>query len=525
MKPSPLLLLVFASCATQPPSVAELERGLEEVKKPLVLSPEQVKLVESTSGALEGRALLKAAFVASGVVDAQALAQRMAQVDALERALRTPPLPKAQDDLARELLARLHRRTFRRYSPRDSSPLSVLDSGRFNCVSATLFFNALLGRFEVPSEVVDSPTHVLSHVYVKGRWVEVETTSARGFDPFRSEEDYQRFLKERELRTGYERLSKRGAVEPVLIKRRRGKVRTVKNATLPGFIVSNDAIVAAEAGQTERAWKLYELAKRLLPGDPRLSHNADVFLHNLALGHHGAGDWHRVLKLLIFALREPRGADIGRNLRRMMLHAFDRLASEAVGRQDVAELERILRMAHKKVGPSEILDHNHAIHIFRLARALARDEAKGKSALELIERHMKWNEEYLANHYVHIVLGIVTQHEIRQERAQAKKLIEASIAVLSSVGKVQNELGILEEMLGLVYFRDEDFDQAATYFRNALEHGGSSTSRSNLGASLFNTALIALKDGDCPRALKFAREAETYSEGNLAAQVEGRCAP
>ena len=524
MNPSPLLLLLFISCATPPALVAELERGLEEVRKPLVLSAGQAKLVESASGLLEGRELLKAAFVASGVVQPEALAQRMAQVDALERALREPQLPEAKDDLARELLARLHRRTFRRYSPRDSSPLSVLDSGRFNCVSATLFFNALLRSFGVPSEVVDSPTHVLSHVYVLDRWVEVETTSARGFDPFRSEEDYQRFLKERGLRTGYQRLSKRGAVEAVLIKRRAGEVRTVKNAALPGFIVSNDAIVAAEAGQTERAWRLYELAKRLLPGDRRLSHNADVFLHNLALGHHGAGDWHRVLKLLIFALGEPRGGDIGRNLRTMMVHAFDRLAFEAVGRQDTAELERILRMAHKRAGPSEILDHNHAIHISRLARALARDEGTAKGALRLIERHLKWNEEYLANHYVHIVMARVTRHESRQEREQAKELIERSIAVLSAIGKVRTELGILEEMLGLAHFREEDYGEAATHFRKALKLGGSSTSRSNLGASLFNAALKAIEDGDCPRALGLAREAESYSEGNLAAHVEERCA-
>lgn len=477
---------------------------------------------------LQGESLLDAGLVASGVHDAQERTRLLGLIAEFEATLRRPP-HSLQDApphlLGPKLLAALHQRFLRVYVSRQSNLPRTLNDGTFNCVSATLLFNGLAARFGLTTEVVDSRTHAYARARLGSRWVEVETTHAKGFDPFRSEADYQAFLKQRDLRVGYQRVRSGGRVELVMIPRSSQALRYLPNRALPGFIVSNNAVVAAEKGQLQEAWRRYELAKRLLPHDPKLRRNADVFLHNLALAHSEAKDWHKVLKLTLFTAHETRPGKLGENLRRMMVNAFDRLAHQAVQRGDVEELEQILAFGEEKAPASEILTHNYVIHIANLARNLADlGQEKGtQQALKLLARHIHRNKTFLGNHYALLVVDLQTRHLEDKAHEKAEAVLGKAIAFLRGVGQNHRERGLLHERLGHLSFLKREFESAAASFMRAATLGDSSSARSNVGAAWFNAALAALKEGDCDRALLLAEKAAPFREGETLRFFKERC--
>jgi len=522
-----LILVVLSGCAATPQlSIRTLEREEKSFDRTFHANSTETRLLRKVQGraAIEGSNLLEAALIASGVSDEDVLRRHMETLRRLEDQMRLEfkESGKSQRKVSKAILTWLHANVLQHYRARQSSLADTLETGDYNCVSATALFNGMLHRFGIQSRVVDSPTHVLSRAYVDGTWVEVETTNPRGFDPFRSEEEYRAFLRSRGLRSGYQKLDKSGELKAVFIPRKNQRLRLVDNRLLPGFIVWNDAIIAAEQGRRSRAWKLYEMAGRMLPGESGVRHNADVFLNNLAFQHIENQAYGKALRLLLFADHEGRGATIRANIRIMMAVSFERLATQAVERTDMEELEDILRFAHQKMGKHPVLDHNHALYIGKLAKNLA---ARGelKKGLKLMARHMKWDKDFLSSRYAYLVSKAAASLQSEGDKESARRLLEREISYLTGVRGDLNNLGVLEEMLGLHFFREDDLEKAARYFRLAMSHGNGSSARSNLGVCLFNMAVQAFNEGACDRAQHYAAQARDYYDSSTLDRIEQKC--
>jgi hypothetical protein len=95
---------------------------------------------------------------------------------------------------ARRLHDVLHATTLRRYAASADGVQAILDRGEYNCVSATLFYGMVARALDIPAVVVASPRHVHLRLQLGSRDVEVECTSAGGFDVERNLAGFVRFV-------------------------------------------------------------------------------------------------------------------------------------------------------------------------------------------------------------------------------------------------------------------------------------------------------------------------------------------
>jgi len=103
-----------------------------------------------------------------------------------------PSLTDIQDPRQRgdRLLRLMHSTLLTRGYDADQSALStLLDTGVYNCISSALLYLVLAAHFELPASGVIMPSHAFVQLTLdNGETVEVETTSADGFDVLRDPE-------------------------------------------------------------------------------------------------------------------------------------------------------------------------------------------------------------------------------------------------------------------------------------------------------------------------------------------------
>jgi len=127
--------------------------------------------------------LIDAALRASGTQDVEDLARRreavQREMDAIvERLDLDGPTVRG----ARRLHRLLHRRYLLTYEAEEDSLTQLLDHGRYNCLSGTLFYGLIARRLGYDPVVVKLPGHLLLRLEVGGRSLDVETTVLDGFD-------------------------------------------------------------------------------------------------------------------------------------------------------------------------------------------------------------------------------------------------------------------------------------------------------------------------------------------------------
>lgn len=62
----------------------------------------------------------------------------------------------------------------------------TFDRKEFNCYKSALIYNAVMQREGIESRYVTVPLHIFSEIKIEGKWIQVETTNAFGFDPYNS---------------------------------------------------------------------------------------------------------------------------------------------------------------------------------------------------------------------------------------------------------------------------------------------------------------------------------------------------
>lgn len=201
------VLMVCACASTQPwkPSTALDTRddpnalrpgfGNAELHTWWPLTGAEIAALQGLEQAKQGdaRALLALAILASGAErDAAAYAGYRQRVDQFI-ARTKPTIDAAADDWHRgyELHRAMHRVFFKAertelgsYDLEQSRVTSIFSGGRYNCLSSAMLFAVLARGFGLPVRAVLVPTHVFIEMGAAagGKIIEVETTSATGFD-------------------------------------------------------------------------------------------------------------------------------------------------------------------------------------------------------------------------------------------------------------------------------------------------------------------------------------------------------
>jgi hypothetical protein len=92
---------------------------------------------------------------------------------------------------ARRVHRDLHRRYLREYDERADAIQLILSEGRYNCLSASLFSALVYESLGYPTRVVEMPGHLFLEIEIKGRRIDIEATSAHGFDVARRLRAYE----------------------------------------------------------------------------------------------------------------------------------------------------------------------------------------------------------------------------------------------------------------------------------------------------------------------------------------------
>ena len=146
-------------------------------------SLERDLFADAADGRWDEHSLLEAALIASGVDRPEMLRQYEARVVRLTTELSRSIRPGGtQREQAQVIFEFMHRRILRGGYQLDCTNLGLsLDEGRFNCVSASVLFNCLAGRFGLTAHGLEAPGHAMSRLILDGEQFDVETTCATWF--------------------------------------------------------------------------------------------------------------------------------------------------------------------------------------------------------------------------------------------------------------------------------------------------------------------------------------------------------
>jgi tetratricopeptide (TPR) repeat protein len=259
--------------AEPPVRALELVAGLGKVA---VTEDEKGLFAEARAGKLDKWSFAEAALLASGVSDAEARKPYLARIDDLVvQARKATEAAKSPREKGEKLLQFLHDGPMAKgYESNQTLLSTVLDTGKYNCVSSAVLYNVVAGRLGLEARAVEIPGHVYSVLYVGGEPIDVETTNAHGFDPANPEQR--------------EKLRKEKGIT-VLADKHDGKGRELGDLGLAAVILANRSASLAEAKRYHEAALAGFRAVCLDPESPSALQNAQAALNNGCLHLSGEG--------------------------------------------------------------------------------------------------------------------------------------------------------------------------------------------------------------------------------------------
>lgn len=129
----------------------------------------------------ESYSLKIAGLVASGVGEKE-IEKYISIIDNFENSLSKKLIGKKPIEKAKLIFDEMHTTFFKTYGEFYNTLDLLLQSGRFNCLSATLLYSIFLEDYGFNFKVMALPTHVFTVLYVDDGEIDIENTSPNGFD-------------------------------------------------------------------------------------------------------------------------------------------------------------------------------------------------------------------------------------------------------------------------------------------------------------------------------------------------------
>ncbi len=173
-------------------------------------------------------------------------------------------LVPAGRERARRLHELVHREYLHRYAADADGLGDLLRTGRYNCVSATLFLGVMARAAGLPARVVEGPRHLLLQIDFPGRPAFVEAVAPDGFDV--DVADFARFALAYKYATP-EELKERGA--PAVFAEFNSFAPPLELEAAVAFLWHNVAVRALESGRAREAAFAVGQEYQLRPDPPR----------------------------------------------------------------------------------------------------------------------------------------------------------------------------------------------------------------------------------------------------------------
>ncbi len=257
----------------------------------IALTADETSLfADAADGKFDTWSFAAASLMSSGVT---AKAQREAflkQIDELEQQARAS-VPSGGSVFKRgeALLKWLHAGAFKKgYQENQTDVSTVLRDGAFNCVSSATLYNILAHRLGLDIRGIEVPTHAFSILYDGTRHADIETTTARGFDPARNKTGLNEF----ERKTGY----------TYIPDKYRSKRREVKAPGLVALSYYNHGVFHTQAKRYPQALLSYFKALSLDPKNKSAIKNILAVLGKWSVELSSGGELDKALAVLATGL-------------------------------------------------------------------------------------------------------------------------------------------------------------------------------------------------------------------------------
>lgn len=365
-------------------AIALLAR-LDSLGKPsIALTAAEKRLLQDVEdGQFQTLSLAEAGIVASGISDYR---KRKAYLDRYEKLYRAARQAVAEvegpRDRADALLRFLHTNAFQGGYGKDKTRLTdIFDEATFNCVSASVLYNAIGARLGLDVRGIVVKGHAFSALVEDGKRVDVETTSPEGFNPERK--------KRRVL------LTKRGVVvgvgefDPAKMPR-----REVRDAGLVALIYSNRSAMESRAKNFLAGAQLGLRALALDPDSAGAAVNTRSNLVNWVADCITRGRFEEGLQVVRVGLElEPGCEALIHNRRGVYLRWAGKYLEEG---SEPKALAVLTRAAKEAPGDAAIFDKGLPLVYIRLTEHMAR-AGRHDAALEMMIRGVKGHKELKGN--------------------------------------------------------------------------------------------------------------------------------
>jgi tetratricopeptide (TPR) repeat protein len=256
----------------------------------LSLTPEESEIFALVAnGSLSDDDFVTIALLASGVTDPAVRSDYLARVETLTaEAQAALDLSAPLEESGARLLRWLHERALQGgYRERQTNLSVVLDEHVFNCVSSAVLYNAVAGRLGFDVRAIEVPDHAFSIVYDGLDHMDVETTTAEGFNPRRDE------VAEFEALTGFRYIPQSN----------KSKRREVDAAGLAALIYYNHGVAHLEEGRYQEALFANLRAMSLDPDFASAATNALAALGRWSTSLADDGNWEDATEVAAVGVR------------------------------------------------------------------------------------------------------------------------------------------------------------------------------------------------------------------------------
>ncbi len=432
-----------------PDKAFEKLAGLDKVSgKKITLTRDEAKLfADARDGTLDTVAFGDACLIASGVTDREKRRAYSEKLDEIETAAR-----KAIDgsrtvpESAERLLRFLHAGPMANgYEAHQTDLHTILDTGKYNCVSSAALYNVIGRRLGIELRAVEIPEHVFSVLCDGDKRIDIETTNAEGFDPARKEKSKK--------------------------ERHAGHRREVGETGLASVVAYNHGVELSKEKRFHEAALANVRALALDPTNSSAAQNALADLTNWPLELAKAGEYENAIAVLAVGLQlAPKAAGLKNNHRVIWAEYAD--ARMNAGKPD--EAVAILRRAAKAITGEDF--ETRQAYLFARPADMLMHAGKWDEALKLIDSGIKTVDAKAQKTLREMRVGLF----LRWANAEEKKgKFETALAILKRAaakekdGRIKNNtLAVYDTWANGYMQRGEWADAIRVYERGLTQLPG-----------------------------------------------------
>ncbi len=479
LRVSALLLLLLGLAA--PAQALDLSQATEL---------ERQLFADARDGSLSRYSMMDAAFIASGLPDADSLSLYRSKYQKLLAKVRRLA-NREEGDLARArvVFETMHATALSTYGLHSVDMVGLFARGEYNCVSATILYNALLSDMGIESWGILVPSHAYSVVHVEGKDVDVETTSPKGFDPVRTDDTYRQLLRQYRLDGALFEANDGRRNQLSLIREVQGKKQPVSNLTMVAVIYSNLAAARVRDGDLQGALANFVKASALSDENPHFKESRDALLNNLVVDLI-EGERYAQAAAAALAARQIPG------LGTAMLEKLGRLQGHAVTKQALALMERssfepaiaLYDAALATLPNHELLLHNRKAGYINWGIALNGAGEYRLAATTLLRALTLYrDEEIVQNNYLATVQKYIRSrlavNDLDHALTIARHAHQQAANLFEQGGEPREMLLRLQMEIGLVLFKRKAYAESIEYFVPGLATGKDLYAANYLAAS------------------------------------------